>query len=89
MIAHLNVVPDIARVYDQGDQDSGLIEIELDTQQLRALTSQDQAFLGNDLAVRYPDASGDQSSDLNGTLEALLRLSWPVWQGTPERPPHG
>jgi hypothetical protein len=81
MIARMDVMTDVARLYDVAASENVLIEIELDTQQLRALTEEEVRLLrSEDLAAGHPDTQNSATPGLNDSLEALLRLSWPVWK---------
>lgn len=83
MIPRLEIT-DVRRLYEQAAADNALVEIELDTQQLRALTEEEaaQVRLLFDHAASDPQAGDQASADpqFNDSLEALLRLSWPVWK---------
>jgi hypothetical protein len=86
MIRRMDVA-DVGRLYAKAAAENALIEIELDTQQLRAITDQEARDLLEDHA--YPQhawstASVEHGTDpeFNDSLEALLRLSWPVWKAT-------
>lgn len=83
MIPRLQVT-DVRRLYEQAAADNALVEIELDTQQLRALTEEEaaQVRLLFDNAASDPQTGVQASADpqFNDSLEALLRLSWPVWK---------
>ncbi len=81
MISRMDVVTDVARLYAVAAAEDALIEIELDTPQLRALVQEEaQLMMNEELAADHRDRQGAAGPDLNDTLEALLRLSWPVWK---------
>lgn len=73
MIPRMDVA-DVGRLYAKAAADNALIEIELDTQQLRAISDEE--------AEHLMDASSEAGDgpQFNRSLEALLRLSWPVWK---------
>ena len=75
-------IVDVSRLYEQAEADSVLVEIELDTQQLRAITTEEAAAILE--ASRRDDEMQVEGYDpeFNDTLEALLRLSWPVWKAS-------
>lgn len=82
-------VADVARLYDTAAADNALIEIELDTQQLRAITEDEARALINDDRMNDGNfRTGDElkastlDPQFSDSLEALLRLSWPVWKAT-------
>ncbi len=75
MIPRMDVA-DVGRLYDIAAADNALVEIELDTQQLRAISDEEAQHL-------MDNAAGEMDGDdpqFNRSLEALLRLSWPVWK---------
>ena len=56
MISRMDVVTDVARLYDVAAAEDALIEIELDTQQLRALTEEEARLLmSEELVAGHPD----------------------------------
>jgi len=87
MIDPRTEIADVARLYEEAEADHALIEIELDTQLLRAITTEEAAAI-LEAADLEPHASDVQSSGYNpavsDSLEKLLRLSWPVWKASRE-----
>ena len=81
-------VADVARLYEEAEAESVLVEIELDTQQLRAITMEEAAAILEASELHATPSSDMQMAgddvEFNDTLEALLRLSWPVWKGSKE-----
>jgi hypothetical protein len=81
MISRMDVA-DVGRLYDMAVADNALVEIELDTPQLRAISDEEAHQL---LAGEYPHSwdrvtEDDGDPEFARSLEALLRLSWPVWK---------
>jgi len=59
-----------------------IVEIELDTQQLRALTSEDAAAAAHEHRADSADEAAALDPEFTNSLEALLRDAWPIWKGT-------
>jgi len=80
-------ITDVARLYEEAEADHALVEIELDTRLLRAITTEEAAAIieAADLEPTPPGDTHllDYPSEVSDSLEALLRLSWPVWKGRP------
>jgi hypothetical protein len=79
---------DVDRLYHEAEAEHALVEIELDTSQLRAITAEEAAAIleAADLEPMQSAAHPlEVSPEFSNSLEALLRLSWPVWKG-PEKP---
>ena len=90
MMNSRTAVADVARLYEQAEAESVLVEIELDTKQLRAITTEEAAAI-LDASELHATPSSDMQmagydAELNDSLEALLRLSWPVWKASKEDP---
>jgi hypothetical protein len=85
MINPRTEIADVARLYEEAEADHALIEIELDTQLLRAITTEEAAAILESAALE-PHASNVHSIGYNPavseSLEQLLRLSWPVWKAS-------
>ena len=90
MMKSRTAVADVARLYEQAEAESALVEIELDTQQLRAITREEAAAILEASELHATPSSdlrtADCGAELNDSLEALLRLSWPVWKASKEDP---
>jgi hypothetical protein len=85
MINPRTEIADVARLYEEAEADHALIEIELDTQLLRAITTEEAAAILESAALE-PHTSNVHSIGYNPavseSLEQLLRLSWPVWKAS-------
>jgi hypothetical protein len=84
MINPRTEIADVARLYEEAEADHALIEIELDTQLLRAITTEEAAAILESAALE-PHASNVHSiynPAVSESLEQLLRLSWPVWKAS-------
>jgi hypothetical protein len=81
-------IADVARLYQEAEQDHELVEIELDTSQLRAISAEEAEAIMSaaDLEPQSHDFhSLSYNPKVSDSLEALLRLSWPVWKGRPDK----
>lgn len=80
---------DFARLYEQAATDGTLVEIDIDTQQLLAITQQGVSTMRRQPASSAVGNSGARPSaqmmdaELTQSLETLLGLSWPVWKPIP------
>lgn len=79
-------IADVAKLYAQAAADSALVEIELDTRQLRAISREEAAAIMDAADLNATPANDshytEMTPELNDSLEALLRLSWPLWKGS-------
>ena len=71
----------VSRLYEQAAAERALVEIELDTQQLHAITREEAATILK-VSDLHPTPVGDSQRvydpELVDSLEKLLRVSWGV-----------
>ncbi|MET0499772.1 MAG: hypothetical protein ABW106_16040 [Steroidobacteraceae bacterium] len=81
MMSRMEAATNVSRLYEQAAAERALVEIELDTQQLHAITREEAAAILK-VSELHPTPAGDiqivYDQALVDSLEKLLKVSWSV-----------